>query len=98
MFYDETHLEQEGCTTTHTDYQIRFPRDASGEYSPPSASNPDPVYIDKVTKTFLKFTGQSRLCLGVAAVKLLNGAVAGRKYRIFDYTTHRLINIKEWKR
>ena len=35
IFYDETHLEYEGGSTTTTGYQIRFPRDSEGRYSSP---------------------------------------------------------------
>ena len=65
VFYDETHIDQEGYTTTHTGYQIRFPRDASGKYAPLSPSNPSLVCTNKVTKTSFKYAGQSRLCLGL---------------------------------
>ena len=34
VFYDETHMDQEGGATTHTGYQIRFSRNVSGKYSP----------------------------------------------------------------
>ena len=57
IFYDETHLEQEGGggSTTTIDYQIRFPRDSDGWYAPLSPSNLDSIYADRVTKTSFKY-------------------------------------------
>ena len=98
IFYDETHLEQEEGSTTTTGYQIRFPRDSEGRYSPLPPSNPRSIYAEKVTRTSFKYAGQSRLCLGVAAVKMLDGTEVGMKSRVFDYTGRGLIGLVEWRK
>ena len=94
VLYDETHMDQERGTTTHTGYQIRFPHDASVKHALLPPSKPSPVYADKVTKTSFEYAGQLRLCLGVDAVKMLDGSVLRRKSRVFDYITRRLIGLK----
>ena len=96
VFFDETHIEQEGGLVTTTGYQIRFPRDENGRYCPASGQTPLPVFAALGTKSAFKYAGQSRLCLGVAAVRLHDGSVVGRKSRVFDYTNRRLISLKEW--
>ena len=83
---------------TSTSYQMRFSRDENGRYCPPSASNTSPVFAKLEIKHFFKCAGQSRLCLEVVAVKLRDETVLGRKSRVLDYTNHRHIGIKEWKR
>ena len=103
VFYDETHIEQEGGLTNSTGYQIRFPRDSDGNYLPPpaspsSATDASPVYAPLQSKVVFKYPGQSRLCLGVAAIKQIDGTVLGVKSKIFDYTAKRLISIQEWRR
>ena len=97
-FSDETHIEQEVGLVTVTGYQIRFPQDSEERYSPASEQNPLPVFAALGTKQAFKYTGQSRLCLGVAAVRLLDGTVVGRKSKVFDYMNWRLISLKEWRK
>ena len=94
VFFDETHIEQEGGLVTKTGIQIRFPRDASGKYAPLSPDNPTPIYADKMEVPSFKYAAQSRLCLGVAAVKLPDGTIEGRKTKVFDYTSKRMISLK----
>ena len=44
IFFDEMHMNQEGDPIYNRNYQIRFPGNEHGRYSPRSASNPNPIY------------------------------------------------------
>ena len=81
-----------------TGYQTRFPHDSNGRYLPFSTTNPLLVYAELKSKVVFKHPGQSRLCLGIAAIKQIDETVLGCKSKIFDYTAKRLISIQEWNR
>ena len=44
VLFDECNMDQEGIPVTGEKYQVRFPRDAEGRYSPPSPTNLNPHY------------------------------------------------------
>ena len=98
VFFDESHLEQEAGPVYRCKYQIRFPRDRLGRYSPPSPTNPTPIYAPIRSTPSFKYSQQARFCLGVAAPKMPDGRVVGRRSMVFDYTSQRLISIKEYER
>ena len=93
VFSDETHFDQEGGPAYRSKYQIRFPRDSSGRYSPPSVTNPTPIYPPIEEKTSFKYAQQVCFCLGCATIKLPGGRVIGRRSYIFDYIGQRLVSI-----
>ena len=57
VFFDETHIEQEEEFITTTGYQIHFPHDENGKYSPPSVSNPWPIFAELEKKPLFKYAG-----------------------------------------
>ena len=67
-----------------------------GNIPPLSPNNPNPIYADKMYTPSFKYAAQSRLCMGVAAVKLPDGSVVGRNTKVFDYTSKWLISMKEY--
>ena len=69
-----------------------------GTPPPPSTENPSPMYTELQSKAVFKYPRQSRLCLGVAAIKKIDGTVLGRKSKVFGYTSKCLISIQEWQR
>ena len=97
VFFDEVHMDQECGPCYRHKYQIRFPRDAQGRYAPQSTSNPNPIYAPLKPKPTFKYSQQARFCLGVAAVKKLDGSINGRRSLVFDYTSQRLVSIKEYR-
>ena len=98
VFFDEMHMNQEGGPVYNQSYQIRFPRDEQGRYSPRSATNPNPIYNPIRKKPSYKYTQQARFCLGCAAILRPDGSVCGKRSKVFDYTGQRLVSIRECKR
>ena len=92
VWFDETHIEQEGGVISKTGVQVRFPRDINGKYAP---NHPAPIYAAKMNKPTFKYASQCRICIGVAAVMLNNGEVEGRKSKVYSYTGKRLVSITE---
>jgi hypothetical protein len=68
--------------------QTRFPRDASGQY--------DPLGEYRAEKSLLvvKFSKQTRLCLGVAVREADGGEEEGVRLTPFDYTEKNIITMK----
>ena len=97
VFFDETHLEQEGLSGFKTKYQLRFPRNNEGRYCPESATNPTPQYAPLKLRPSFKYAKQGRFCLGVAAICAIDGRITGKRSVVFDYSGQRLISIKQWK-
>ena len=77
--------------------QIRFPRDATGAFSPKSDTNPNPIYADPLKYQTFKYPKEGRFCLGVAAVKMPDGTVEGRRANVYDYTGKTLVSMKAWE-
>jgi hypothetical protein len=46
----------------------------------------------------MKYPGQARLCLGVAAVQLQGGTIEGRQCTPLDYTNKQDVMIAEYKK
>eukprot|EP00936_MAST-01D_sp_MAST-1D-sp1_P002372 g2372.t1 len=46
--------------------------------------------------TRVKYPGETRLCLGVAKVKLTNGTFEGKRARAFDYSNKTILTIDDW--
>ena len=92
------HIDQEGGPAYRNKYQISFPRDEQGRYSPQSPTNPKPIYALIRKKPSFKFSQQARFCLGCAAVEMRNGTIIGKRPYIFDYTDQRLVSISEYDR
>ena len=93
VWFDETHVEQEGGTASRTGVQIRFPRDPTGKYSP--LLNTATYALLRKKPTF-KFAQEARFLLGVAIVKDDNGEYIGKKAKLFDYTGKKVDSIKAW--
>jgi hypothetical protein len=64
-----------------------FPRDADGVYN----SEGEVAKLD--TKLHVKYAKEGRFSCGVAAVKMHDGTVEGRRCRTFDYLAKNLIPI-----
>ena len=71
---------------TYTGCQIRLPRDNQGKHWPISSENAEPPYAELQSKPTFKYPGQGQFCFGLAAVRLSDGTVIGRKSKVFDYT------------
>ena len=98
VFFDEMHMNQEGGLVYKTKYQVRFPRDDQGRYSPLSPSNPNPTYAPLKNKPRYKYTQQARFCLGLAAIRTIDGRIVGKRSVVFGYLQQRLISIGEYKK
>ena len=98
VFFDKTHIAQEGGPIYRGRYQVRFPRDDSGRYCPVSPANPTPKYAPLRPKPSFEYVQQGRFCLGVAAVKMRDGRIVGRRTVVFDYSGKRLVSISEYKK
>jgi hypothetical protein len=44
VWFDETHIQQEGGRVSRTGVLIRFPRNENGAFSPQLDTNPKPLY------------------------------------------------------
>ena len=86
VFFDDTHLEQEGLSGFKTKYQLRFPRNNEGRYCPESATNPTPQYAPLKSRPSFKYAKQGRFCLGVAAICAIDGRITGKRSVVFDYS------------
>ena len=91
VWFDETHIEQEGGAASRTGVQIRFPRDPTGQFSP---LLDNPSYNPMVKQQTFKFTSEGRFCLGVAIVLDGNQKYIGKKAKLFDYTGKKIDTIK----
>ena len=97
VWFDETHIQQEGGVVSRSGIQIRFPRDATGAFSTKSDINPNPLYADPLKYQTFKYPKEGRFCLGVAAVKMPDGTVEGRRANVYDYTGKTLVSMKAWE-
>ena len=88
VWWDEMHLKQEGGMVTTDGYQIRFARDENGKYDPNGS------FAEEMKKPTFKFEQEARFCLGVASVKE-DGKVVGKKCKCFDYTSKKIVSIKD---
>jgi hypothetical protein len=85
VFFDECHKKCKSGRTGETVYS--FPRNSGGVYD----SEGD---VDKVdTNLHVKYAKEGRFSFGVAAVKMHDGTVEGRRCRTFDYSAKNLITI-----
>jgi hypothetical protein len=85
VFFDECYKKCEIGRPGETVYY--FLRDAGGVYD----SEGDAAKVD--TKLHVKYAKEGRFSFGVAAVKMHDGTVEGRRCRTFDYSTKNLITI-----
>ena len=91
VWYDEMHIKQKVGLNIHADLQIRFPRNANGDYDSTSSSIAAPAY-----QAIFKYSQEARFCLGVAKIKQNNGTVKGVRSKVFDYSSKKIISIKEY--
>ena len=100
VFFNETHMDQEGGPVFTGKYQVRFPRDNLERYCPPFPGNPNPnsKYGPLKAKPSFKYNRQARFCLGVAATRTTDGRNIGKRSVIFDYLGQRLVSISEYER
>lgn len=96
VWFDETHIQQEGGRVSRTGVSIRFPRDANGAFSPQSDVNPVPLYNKELKRPVYKYAQEARFCLGVCVVKDVNNELIGKKSKPFSYTMKTIIGIAEW--
>jgi hypothetical protein len=85
-FWDEMHKEQVIGYAGNRSY--RFSVDANGKYDPNGKATKEISSI-----SHLKYPQQGRLLLGVAAVKLLDGQVQGRRCMPYCYTGKTVVTI-----
>ena len=97
VWFDETHIQQEGGEVSRSGIQIRFPRDATGAFSPKSDTNPNPKYAEPLKYQTFKYPKEGRFGLGVAAMKMPDGTVEGRRANVYDYTGKTLVSMKAWE-
>ena len=62
-----------------------------------SPFNHNPIYTPLKNKPSYKYTSQARFCLGVAAIRIIDGRIVGKRSIVFDYSGQRLISIGEYK-
>ena len=93
VWFDETHIEQEGGAASRTGVQIRFPRDTAGRFSPLLDNS---TYKPLDPRQTFKFASEGRFCLGVAIILDNNGKYIGKKTKLFDYTSKKIDTIKVW--
>ena len=84
------HIEQDGGTISANDTQIRFSRNADGIYTKGAEYGP------KMMKATYKYAQQGRYFLGVANVRLADGSISGVRCGVFNYSTNRIISIKDF--
>ena len=87
----QSSLNDKGESLIHNKLQTYFPQDPTRNYNP----SPIKIVTEEYTTTF-KYSQQARFCLGVTKMRLLNGAIKGRKLKVFDYTSKRLVTIKNY--
>ena len=93
VWFDETHIEQEGGAASRTGVQIRFPRDTAGRFSP---LLDNPTYKALYPRQTFKFASEGRFCLGVAIILDNNGKYIVKKTKLFAYTSKKIDTIKVW--
>jgi hypothetical protein len=85
VFFDECHKKIDIGRTGDTVYT--FPSDEDGIYYAGGG------IADVDTKLHVSYAKKCRFSFGVAAVKLHDGTVEGRRCRTFDYSTKNIITI-----
>jgi hypothetical protein len=96
VWYDETHLQQEGGRVSRGGVQIRFPRDANGAFSPLLEHSEEVKYANRIQKPVFKYTKEARFCLGVGVIKNDEGEYVGKKTPAFSYTMKTVVGITKW--
>jgi hypothetical protein len=96
IWYDETHIQQEGGRVSRGGVQIRFPRDANGAFSSSLDEPTDEMYSAPLRKPVFKYAKEARFCLGVGVVKDAHGEYIGKKTQAFSYTMKTIVSIKSW--
>ena len=91
VYFDEMHIEQHGGPITSDGNQVRFPRNPDGTF------NRSGSYGDTLYCATYKYPNQARFCLGVAKVMKLDGTVEGRRCNVFDYTSKKVVTIKDYE-
>ena len=69
IWFDETHIQQEGGQISRGGVQIRFPRDTNGTLSPSMDKSSDEMYNEIISKSIFKYAKEVRFCLGICVVK-----------------------------
>jgi hypothetical protein len=67
--------------------------DTDGNYNPNGAYSQSPY-----STLHMKYPGQARLCLGIAAVLLQDGTIEWRQCTPLDYTNKQVVMIAEYKK
>jgi hypothetical protein len=94
VFWDETHISQEGGLPSRTGYCIRFPRDHNGKLCLDINDEQPTMYNDVPEKLTFKYGKEIRFCLGVAAVQIQEGVIKGVKRKSFSYTGTTLVTLR----
>ena len=94
VFWDETHISQEGGLPSRTGYCIRFPRDHNGKLCLDINDDQPAMYNDVPEKLTFKYGKEIRFCLGVDAVQIQEGVTKGVKRKSFSYTGTTLVTLR----
>ena len=98
VFWDETHIAQEGGMPSRTGVSIRFPRDGNGQLTIDINEDNPVTYNDEPKKQTYKYSQEARFCLGVGIISTGEGCIKGIKAKSFSYTGQTLVTIKNWNK
>ena len=65
IWFDKTHIQQEGDRVSRSGVQIHFPQDTNGAFFPLLDEDHVVEYADEQMKAVFKYAQEVRYCLGV---------------------------------
>ena len=77
VFWDETHIRQEGGLPSRTGYCIRFLIDHNGKLCLSTNITQPPIYNEVPKKLTFKYGKEARFCLSMAVIEPESGVTKG---------------------